>query len=156
RPGDEGVALSLGRWSAFQEQRARVCLEDLHGTVGPAEALLLEIDEGVGHQAAAVARGYEGGIEAALEDAQAELRILGDAPLGPAATTHQLRAPHHGHGAVLDDGVALVARDHADVEEAAVLGVAHGLEGAHDLVAVVLRSLHDRAAPVTETGLHSQ
>src|SRR5207302_10697843 len=109
------------------ERLPRVWLEDMHGAVGPAEALLPELAEGVGHQAAAVARGYEGGIEAGLEDAQAEPRIHGDAPLGPAATADQLRAPHHGHGAVLDDGVALVARDHADVEEAAVLGVAHGL-----------------------------
>src|SRR6202035_6113518 len=105
-------------------------------------------------QAAAVARGHVAGIKPRLEDAQPELRVLGDAPLGPAAAAAQLCAPHHGHGAVLDDGVAVVARDHAYVEEAAVLGVAHGLEGAHARIAVVLRRLHDGDTRIVETLRH--
>ena len=125
------------------EQRLRVGAQDLHGTVGPAEALLLEVDERVRHQPLAVAVRNVGGLQAFLEDAQAEFRVLGDAPFGPAAQVLEDRAPDHRHRAVHDDRVAFVARDHADVEETTVLGVAHRLERALVGVPVVLRCLHD-------------
>src|SRR5690606_41607357 len=60
------------------------------------------------------------GREAPLKHPQAQLGVLGDAPVGPADLV-QHAAAGHGHGAVLDDGVAFVAGDHADVEEALVL-----------------------------------
>jgi hypothetical protein len=44
---------------------------------------------------------------------------------------------------VLDDGVAFVAGDHADIEKTAVFGVAHGLEEVLVVVAVVLGRLDD-------------
>ncbi len=52
---------------------------------------------------------------------------------------------------MLNDCVALVARDHSDVEEATVLGVAHRLESAQLLVTIVLRRLHDADARILES-----
>ena len=59
-------------------------------------------------------------------------------------------ASHERHRAVLDDRVALVARDHADVEETAVFRMAHRLECAFRRIAIILRSLHDAGAGVGE------
>ncbi len=53
---------------------------------------------------------------------------------------------------MLDDGVTLIARDHADVEKPAVLGIAHGLESARALVAIILRRLDDRDPRILESG----
>ena len=116
---------------------------DLHGAIGPAIALLLEVDERVRHQTASIAVGQVSGLIASLEHAQSQFGIFGDAPLGPAAQSVQQTAAHQRHGAVLDDGVALVTRDHADMEKAAVLGIAHGLEGVLVLITIVLRRLHN-------------
>ncbi len=44
---------------------------------------------------------------------------------------------------MLDDGIAFVARDHADIEKAAVLRVTHRLERVFMRIAIVLRRLHD-------------
>ena len=63
--------------------------------------------------------------------------------LQPSTDTSDERR-HQRHGAVLNDRVTFVAGDHPDMEEAAVLGLAHGLEKALMAVAVVLRGLHDR------------
>ena len=82
-------------------------------------------------------------VVALLDQAQAELGVLADAPLGPAADLFQRAPTHHGHGAVLDQRVALVAVVHADAEEAVELPVAHALEGLALPVAVGLRRLHD-------------
>ena len=59
----------------------------------------------------------------------------------PAAGRHQRVAADQAHGAVHDDGVGLVALDHADVEEAGIFAV-HGM--VHDrafAVAMILRRL---------------
>ncbi|CRQ88084.1 hypothetical protein PAERUG_E5_London_17_VIM_2_12_12_05150 [Pseudomonas aeruginosa] len=128
-------------------------LHDLDRAVGPAEALLLEVDEGIGHHPLAVAALEVGGRQALLEHPQAQLGVLGDAPFRPSQLV-QHAAPDHGHGAVLDDRVAVVAGDHADVEEALVLGVAEPLEGALVLVAVVLRRLHHGDPRVAEVRHH--
>ena len=125
-------------------------LEDLHRAVGPAIALLLEVEEGVRHQAATIAARRVAGLVPRLHDRQAELGVLGDAPFGPAAHLVEDVATHQGHRAVLDDRVALVARDHAEPEEAPVLRMRHRLEGAFAGVAVVLRSLHDGDTGIVE------
>src|SRR5579872_6115139 len=123
------VTLTGRQRAPFDKKSPRMPFQNLHGPVGPAEALFLEIDEGVGHEAPAVTLRHVARLEAGLENPQTELGILGDAPLGPTSRL-QLRAADHGHGAVLNDGVALVAGDHADVEETTVLGITHRLEGA--------------------------
>ncbi len=130
-----------------------MALHDLDGAVGPAEALLLEVDEGVRHQPLAEAVVGVGGRVAFLEHAQAQLGVLADGPVGPAQLVHH-RAADHRHGAVLDDRVAVVAGDHADVEEALVLGVAELLEQAFVLVAIVLRRLHHGDSRVGEVRDH--
>ncbi|MNO81125.1 hypothetical protein D3C76_723510 [compost metagenome] len=55
---------------------------------------------------------------------------------------------------MLDDRVAVVAGDHADVEEAFVFRVAELLEGAFVLVAVVLRRLHHGDLRIGEVRHH--
>src|SRR5690606_21890084 len=107
--GDEVVALAAGQLRALAaEQTAGVALHDLDGAVGPAEALLLVVDEGVRHQAAAEALVGVGRRVALLEHAQAQLGVFADGPVGPFQLVHHA-APDHGHGAVLDDRVAVVA-----------------------------------------------
>ena len=87
------------------------------------------------------------------QDPQAQFGVLGDAPLGPSAHFVQHPAADQGHGAVLDDGVALVAGDHADVEKAPVFGIHHGLEGVGVAVVVVLGRLDDgRVGRLVEQG----
>src|SRR6185437_6898610 len=136
------VPLAWGKRAALHKKSAGVALQYLHSAVSPAETLLLEINERIRHQPAAVAGGRIGRLETSLEDPQAELGVFGNAPLRPTRRL-QLRTAHHSHRAMLDDGVTLVARDHADVEEPAILGIAHCLERTHVFVAVVLRCLDD-------------
>ena len=51
-------------------------------------------------------------------------------------------AADQAHGAVHDDGVGLVALDHADVEEAGIFAVHGVMHDAAVAVAVILRRLH--------------
>src|SRR5690348_2120151 len=113
-------------------------LHDHHRAIGPAIALLPIGDETVGHQALAVALLGVDRTMAGLEQAQAERGILGDAPFGPAAGLHQRRTADERHGAVLDDGVLLVAGLHAEEEEAGIFPEAHALEEIAAGVAVIL------------------
>src|SRR3569623_3038240 len=77
------------------------------------------------------------------EQAQAEFRVLADAPLRPALHVGQRGLADHGHGAVLDDGVAFVAVRHADVEEAGELPIDLFLESFAFPLAMVLRRLYE-------------
>ena len=73
----------------------------------------------------------------------AELGVFADGPLAPRAGALQHIATHHGHGAVLDDGVALVAVMHADAEKAVIFPVAHAPKRIVLPVAMRLWTLHD-------------
>ena len=138
------VTLARGQPAlAAAEKLCGVVAHDLHGTVGPAEALVLVIGERVGDQTLAIAVGKIGRLVALLENAQTEFGVLGDAPFAPTADLGQHRAAHQRHGAVLDDRIAFVAGDHADIEKAAIFCVAHRLEGVLAAVPVVLRCLHN-------------
>ena len=77
-----------------------------------------------------------------MHQAQAELGILADRPLGPLAGVVEQILAYHGHGAVLDDGVALVAMVHADAEEAVVFPCGHAPEWVGFEIAMRLRTLH--------------
>ena len=152
--GQEVITLAAGQLAVLAAQQgAGVVLDDLDGAIGPAEALLLEVDEGVRHQALAVAVVGVGRRQAFFEHTQAQFGVFADAPFGP-AQFFQHRAPGHGHGAVLDDRVTVVAGDHANVEKALVLAVAQLLERAFVLVAVVLRRLHHGNFRVGEVRHH--
>src|SRR3546814_5300181 len=67
-----------------------VPLEDLHRAIGPAEALLAILHEAVGNQATPEAAVHVDRMITGLEQAQPELGILADAPLGPAADAGQV------------------------------------------------------------------
>ena len=141
--GQELVALRrIEPALAERHQVAPVVLQDLHRAIGPAVALLAIGLEAVRHQPAAIALLGVDRPMARLEQAQAELGILGDAPFGPAAGLRQGGLPDQRHGAVLDDGVLLVPGLHAEIEETGILPEAHPLEEVLVAVAVVLRRLH--------------
>ena len=69
-----------------------------------------------------------GGLIAGLEQLEAQFGVLGDAPFAQPPTSSSASLAHDGHGAVLDDGIVLVALHHADMEEAAIFLIGHGLE----------------------------
>ena len=80
---------------------------------------------------------------AVLDDREPEIGILADGIAGPAAGHVHRRAPDQAHGAVNDDGVFLVALDHADVEEPGIFAVHHVVHQRAVAVAMVLRRLHE-------------
>src|SRR3569832_380944 len=77
------------------------------------------------------------------EQAQAEFRDLAAAPLRPALHVGQRGFADQGHCAALDDGVALIAALHADVEKAGELPIDHFLESIAFPLAMVLRRLYE-------------
>src|SRR6202044_3053056 len=90
-----------------------VLLDDLEPAIGPAMALLLEGLIGVRQQAVAIAVVGVMGQPAVLDNAEAEIGVLADGVAGPAAGHVHRSAPDQAHGAVNDDGVDLIALDHA-------------------------------------------
>ena len=129
-------------------------LQDLHRAIGPAEALRLVGVQRIRHDALAVGARIIDRLPAFLEQPQAQFRILGDAPFGPAADSLQRRFAYHGHGAVLDDRVVVVTLHHADLEEAGIFPVAGLLEAALFLVVIILRRLHQADGRVLEMRHH--
>ena len=127
-----------------------MALQDLHRAERPAEALRLERAEVGRRQPAAEHRVDVAHVVARLHQAQAELGVLADAPLRPAADRLERVPAHQRHRAVLDDRVPLVAVMHADAEEAVELPVRHAPERGALEVAVRLRRLHDRDGGVGE------
>ena len=144
--------LAGGQGAVAGQEPAEVALHDLHGAIGPAEALRAVAGEAVRREPMAEGLLDIDRLVALGEDAQAELGVLADAPLGPAAQLVEERAADERHGAVLDDGVRLVAQDHAEVEEAGTFPVGRFLEEALSAVAMVLRALHDADLRVGEMG----
>ena len=149
---DEVVALCR-RQVAAAEQGLRVRLHDLDGALSPALALLLEGEEGVGREAATHHHVHIAQRVALIHQAQGEFRVLADGPFRPLALQQRLGA-HQRHGAVLDDGVALVAVVHADAEEAVVLVVHHPPEGVAAPAPVGLRRLHHGGVRIIEVAHH--
>ena len=80
-------------------------------------------------------------MPAVLEHGEAEIGVLADRVARPAAGRVQRGAADQAHGAVHDDGVGLVALDHADVEEAGIFAVHGVVHDAAVAVAVILRRL---------------
>ena len=70
--------------------------------------------------------------------------------LGPAAGHVHRRAADQAHRAVHDDGVELVALDHADVEEAGIFAVHDVVHQRLVAVAMLLRRLHEADARIGE------
>ena len=113
-------------------------------------ALLLEGLIGVGQQAVAVAVVGVVRQPAMLDDREAEVGVLADGVAGPAAGHVHRRAADQAHRAVDDDGVGLVALDHADVEEPGIFAVHDVVHQRAVAVAMVLRRLHQADAGIGE------
>ena len=79
---------------------------------------------------------------AGLEQLEAQLGIFSDAPFAPAAHFLQRVLVTMVMVPCWMMAIVFVALDHADMEEAAIFLVSHGLEGVLAGVAVILRSLH--------------
>src|SRR5437660_12218011 len=80
---------------------------------------------------------------AALEYRETEVAVLDDGIARPAADIVDCGAADQAHGAMHDDGIVLVALDHAHVEEPGVLAVHRVMHDAAVAVAMVLRRLHE-------------
>src|SRR5205807_178030 len=78
--------------------------------------------------------------------------ILADGVAGPAAGHVHRGAADQAHGAVNDDGVGLVALDHADIEEPGIFAVHDVVHQRTVAVAMVLRRLHQANAGIGEHG----
>ena len=141
QPKREFALLVAGEQARARQEAAPVLLDDLEAARRPAVALLLVGLEGVGQQAVAVAAVGVMGVPALLQDGEAEIGVLADGVARPAAGLFEGGAADQAHGAVHDDGVGLVALDHADVEEAGIFAVHHVMQRAAVAVAVILRRL---------------
>src|SRR5690348_8463469 len=119
-------------------------LHDLHRAIHPAIALPHEGVECIGHHTLAHALGDISCAITGFEEFQAEFGIFRDAPFGPTADFSKRVLAHDRHGAMLNDGVVFIALDHADLEEAAILLIGHGLEYVLLRVAIVLWTLNKR------------
>ena len=71
-----------------------------------------------------------------------EIGVLADRVARPSARLIERGAANQAHGAMHDDGVDLVALDHADVEEAGIFAIHRVMHDAALAVAVILRGLH--------------
>jgi hypothetical protein len=70
-----------------------------------------------GSSPAPMVLGYVSRLKSGLEQLQTQFGVFGDAPFRPAAHLIQRGYWSPRHGAVLDDGIVLVALDHADMEK---------------------------------------
>jgi hypothetical protein len=113
-------------------------------------ALLLEGLIGVGQQPMAVAVVGVVREPAVLDDREPEISVLADGVAGPAAGHLHRGAPDQAHRAVHDDGVGLVALDHADIEEPGIFAVHDVVHQRPVAVAMVLRRLHQPDAGIGE------
>ncbi len=90
------------------------------------------------------------GEPAVLQHGQAEIGVLDDGVARPAAGGFERGAADQAHRAVHDDGVELVALNHADIEEAGIFGVHGAMHQRAVAVAMVLRRLHEADARIGE------
>src|SRR6266404_5859413 len=153
QPAERKFAPLIGREPARAGQETPpVLLDDLEAAISPAMALLLERLIGVGQQAMAVAVVGVMRQPAVLDDREAQIGVLADGVAGPAAGHVHRRAADQAHGAVDDDGVGLVALDHADIEEAGIFAVHDVVHQRAVAVAMILRRLHEADARIGESG----
>ena len=129
-------------------------VQDLDAPQCPAKALLLETVEGERHHSLAAGLGHVDPAPSTAEEAQAGLRVLGDAGLVPAPDRLQGAPPEESHGAGEDDRVPVRAGRHAECEEVAVAVVKPAQVGFVLPTAVLLRRLHEGDARVGEVARH--
>src|SRR5438034_8826858 len=91
------------------------------------------------------------GTPAEFQDGEAEVSVLTDRVARPTARGLERGPSNQAHGAVHNDGIGLVALDHADVEEAGIFAIHGGVHDAAITVSVILRCLHKRHARILES-----
>src|SRR5690242_2790169 len=116
-------------------------LENLEAAIGPPVSLFLVGIEAIGQQAVTIALVRIVGLPAEFEQRQAEVGVLANGVARPPAGGLNGGSPDQAHGAVRNNGVELIALDHADVEEAGIFAV-HGV--VHDATFAIAMILRDR------------
>ena len=125
------------------EQGAPMRFEDLHASLRPALPLLFEGREAVWCEAFAHHLIDIDGAQVLLHQSQPKLCIFTQTPFRPAAMLFERLGSNHGHGAVLDDGISLVAMVHSNPEKTIVFPIHHFPEHTATPIAMGLRCLHD-------------
>src|SRR5712671_194945 len=115
--------------------------DDLKPAIGPAMTLLFEGIERIGQQTVTIAPIGIVNLPATFEDREAEVGIFDDGVTRPATGCVERVAPDEAHRAMHNDGVGLVALDHADIEEPCVFSVHRLVHDRALAVAMILRSL---------------
>ena len=130
----------------FSETQQVACMfaQNLHGTVSPAVTLFFVIGECVGYQTLAVAVVNVNRLMPVLKNPKTQLGVFGNCVHAPTPHILQHRAPNHGHGAVLNNGIAFISGHHAQVKKALVFRITQRLERILLRVPVILRGLHNR------------
>ena len=115
----------------------------LHGAVGPAEPLTLVATEGRRDQASPEGDGDIDGAVAQSVDADGQLGVLGNAPLGPSPTLLQRRSTDQAHRPEDHRRGALVLTHEHGMEERPVFPIAEPKVDAFLPGAVVVGSLDE-------------
>ncbi len=108
----------------------------------PALTLALVGRERIGQEPIAIAAIGVMREPSAGENGDAEIAVLHDGVARPAADAIERVPPDQAHRAVHDNGIDLVALDHADIEEPGIFGVHGVMHNRAIAVAVILRRLH--------------
>src|SRR5260370_9034072 len=90
------------------------------------------------------------GTPAEFEGGEAGVSVLTGRVARPTAGGLERGPSNQAHGAVHNDGIGLVALDHADIEEAGIFAIHGGVHNAAITVSVILRCLHKRHARIVE------
>ena len=120
----------------------------------PSESLLLQAVKTQRHQALAPDGRFVNADRPQAEHPKTRLRILGDDALVPAADSLQRRSADQTHRPGENDGVAVGAARHGDVEEIAIAVEQPSKIAAVLPIAIVLWRLHERHALVGEVADH--
>ena len=140
--------------SRKRQQLPPLPAQDLDAPERPAEPLLLQAIETQWHQAFAPDGWLEDTDGTEPKHAKACLGVLGDHAFLPTADPFQRRPPDQAHRSGKDDGVAVGAGRHRDVEEIAV-AVKEAAEVAAVLpIPIVLRCLHEGDSVIGEVADH--
>ena len=153
QPAERKFALLIAIEPAHtREELAPVLLHDLHRAAGPPRPLGLEGQIVLRQQSPTIAAVGVVGAPAKLQDRQSEVAVLANRVARPTAGGLQRGTADQAHRAMDDDGVDLVALDHADVEEPGIFGVHGGVDLAAVAIAMILRCLDQSDLGIGEAG----
>src|SRR5690606_19084449 len=135
----EVITLTIGQpcWFA-PKQFSTVSTQYLHCAIGPTESLFFVVDKFIRHQTTAVAVREVHSFIPSLKYPQAEFSVFGNTPFTPPTNFFQPLTANHGHGAMLDNAVALITRDHTNLKKSAIFGEAHRFKCTFILITIIL------------------